>query len=156
MNNNKLDSVVFMWISFGLTLLAVLMMFVPAFIAEGQTYNAISGFFNSESGTYKGAWPAFIGYMLILAGGLATGVLALPTIQPSYGAEKLTLLIASVLEAIGIFLVMMCVVWWCLLNYGNVDYVTHSGYHLHAGSYICGSLSILAILCNIRALFLDR
>ena len=145
---DKLDSVVYMWISFGLIFLATLMMFVPTFVAQSQPYNIVTSF--------EFAWPSFIGYMLILVGGLATGVLALPTVQPSYGGEKLVLLISSVLEVIGVTLVMLAVVWWCLLNYGNADYVTHSGYYLHAGSYITASLSALAIACNVRALILDR
>jgi len=153
---DKLDSVVFMWISFGLVILAVLMMFVPLFVAQGQTYNVVSGCFNSASGAYKGAWPTFVGFMLILVGGLMTGVLALPSIQPSYTGEKLVLVLASVLEVLGATLIMTSLLWWCLLNYDNLDYVTHSGYYLQAGSYIAMIFSVLAVSCNVRALLLDR
>lgn len=156
MKESKFDSVVFMWFSFGLIVLATLMMFVPTFVAEGQTYNAVSGYFNSASGSYQGAWPSFLGYMLVLLGGLMTGILALPMVRPSYTVEKLVLILASILEVVGVVLIMTAVVWWCLINYGNTDYITHSGYNLQAGSYITTVLAFLAVTCNIRALFLDR
>ena len=145
---DRLDSVAYMWISFGLIFLATLMMFVPTFKAEGQTYNIVSSF--------QYCWPSFIGYMLILVGGLMTAVLALPTVQPSYGGEKLILILASVLEFIGAALVMTCVLWFAVLRYGKPEYITHAGSLIHAGSYITPSLSALAICCNCRALWLDK
>ena len=153
MKNNKLDSVVFMWIGFALAILAVLMMFVPVYKIEGQIYNAVNGFFGSY--TEVGSWPTFVGYMLILVGGLLTAYVALPFFEPSYSGEKLLLIIASVLEAVGIALVMCAVVWYCLLN-GQPELITHSGYYPLAGAYITGSLSLLAIACNAYALHLDR
>ena len=152
---DRLDSVVYMWISFGLILIAVLVMFVPLYAAEGQVFSATNngGFFGNA--VHEGAWPSFIGYMLILVGGLATGVLALPMIEPSYQLEKLVLIIASALEFLGVGLVMTSVVWYCILN-GQPELITHSGYYLMAGSYITLSFATLAICCNARAIFLDR
>ena len=145
---DRLDSVVYMWISFGLIFLAVLMMFVPTFQAEGQTYNIVTSF--------EHCWPSFIGYMLILVGGIMTAILALPNVQPSYDGEKLFLIVASALEVVGVALVMTCVLWWSILSYGKPEYITHSGYFIHAGSYITMSLSALAVACNVRALWLDK
>lgn len=152
---DKLDSVVYMWISFGLIVVAVLMMFVPLYTAEGVVFSAThnGGFFGNA--LHEGAWPSFIGYMLILVGGLITGVLALPFVEPSYEGEKLVLVVASILEFIGAALVMTCVVWYCLLN-GQPELITHSGYYIQAGSYITMSFSVLAIACNVRAIILDK
>ena len=151
----KFDSVVYMWISFGLIVVAVLMMFVPLYTAEGVVFSAThnGGFFGNA--LHEGAWPSFIGYMLILVGGIITGVLALPFIQPSYQGEKLVLIAASAIECIGIALVMTCVVWYCLLN-GHPELITHAGYTVHAGSYITTGLTILAVACNTRAILLDK
>ena len=155
MKHDRFDSVVFMWISFALVVIAVLMMFVPLYSAEGQIFSAThnGGFFGNA--LHQGAWPSFIGYMLILVGGIMTAVLGLPMSQPSYEGEKLTLIIASALEFLGIALVMTCVVWYCLIN-GQPELITHSGYTVLAGSYITSGLTVLAILCNVRAILLDK
>jgi len=155
MKHERFDSVVFMWISFALVVIAVLMMFVPLYSIEGQVLSATvnGGFFGNA--LHQGAWPSFIGYMLILAGGIITAILGLPFSQPSYEGEKLILIIASALECLGIALVMTCVVWYCLLN-GQPELITHSGYYVQAGSYITSGLALLAIVCNVRAILLDK
>ena len=153
MKNNRFDSVIMMWISFALAIIAVLMMFVPVYKIEGQVYNAINGFFGST--TENGSWPTFVGYMLILVGALLVGFLALPFFEPSYGAEKLLLIVASILELVGIALVMCAVIWWCLLN-GKAELITHKNYIPLAGAYITGGLSLLSIFSNFYAIKLDK
>ena len=155
MKKSRLDSVACMWISFGLIVVAVLMMFVPLYTIEGQVLSATvnGGFFGNYS--HDGAWPAFLGYMLILGGGLMTAVLAMPFVQPSYFVEKLILIFASALEFIGVALVVTVVVWYCLIN-GQPELITHSGYALHAGGYITAVFTVLAIFYNVKAIVIDK
>lgn len=155
MKNNRLSSVVFMWIGFASAIIATLMMFVPLYSIGGQIHTVIvnGGFFGNVS--ENGAWPTFIGFMLILIGGLLTGFLALPSIQPTYSFEKLLLIISSILEIVGIVLVMCCVIWWCLLN-GQPSLISHYGYYPKAGSYVASGLALVTVACNLYAIKLDK
>lgn len=148
MKESRFDSVFYMWSSFGLAVAATLMMFVPTLVIESQPYNIVSAFEN--------VWPSFIGYMLILLGGIITGVIALPFIQISFKLEKIVLIISTSLYCLGMALVMLCVVWYCLSVYGNADYIYHAGYYVQAGGYITAVLTVLAMCSNVRALLLDR
>ena len=152
---SRFDSVVYMWIAFGITIAATLMMFVPQYMIEGQIMSATvnGGFFGNS--LHEGAWPSFIGYMAILLGGIITGVLALPFVRVSYKMECFILLCASALELIGIALISMAVVWYCFIN-GQPKLITHAGYVLQAGAYIADVLALLAIICNVRAILLDK
>ena len=146
----KLSSVFYMWFGLGLGVLAVLMMFVPfASYDSGTTIAARHLFWGvGQSG---GAWPAFVGYMLILLGALMTGLLALPFIQPTIKAEKIVLISSIALILVGVILVGLITVEYSLLGgtfYSNLDYFL-------AGFYLTIFFSLGAIAMNVIALVLD-
>jgi len=144
----KVSSVVFMWIAFGIGVIAVLMMFTPAVNAGGTNYSATSCFFDSASGLAKGAWTCFVGYMLILAATIVNAVLGLPMVQPSAKTEKIVLISSIAAYVIGIVLVMTVAAVLTSLNNLVMCY-------LQAGSYLAMSFSILCIVCDCVALKLD-
>lgn len=146
----NLSSVFYMWIGLGLGLLSVLMMFVPFAVYDGGTIIAARHMFWSlgESG---GAWPAFVGYMLILVGALMTGVMALPFIQPTIKAEKIVLISSAIAIFVGAILVGLVTVEYPLLGgtfYAHLDY-------FHAGFYLTMIFAIGAIAMDVIALVLD-
>ena len=146
----KLSSVFYMWVGLGLGVLAVLMMLVPFARYDGVSTIAARHMFWSvgESG---GAWPAFMGYMFILAGALMTGVMALPFIQPSIKAEKIVLISSAALIFVGAILVGLISVEYPLL--GGTFY-THLDY-FHVGFYLTMVFSAGAIAMDVVALVLD-
>lgn len=152
----QLSSAVFLWIAFGLGVIAVLMMFVPLASVGGDPLNCTKLFFDQGASIARsrGAWPAFIGFMLILLATLISGLVAFPTFQPSIQLEKALLVISTILFLVGTALEMLVVVWWCLIN-ECPDCITKPGYHLYPGSYIAGVFSIIAAGLNIGALKLD-
>ena len=139
-----------MWVGLGLGVLSVLMMFVPFAVYDGGTIIAARHMFWSlgESG---GAWPAFVGYMLILLGALMMGVMAMPFIQPTIKAEKIVLISSIAAILIGAVLVGLITVEYPLLGgtfYSNLDY-------FHVGFYLTMVFAIGAIVMDVIALVLD-
>ena len=146
----KLSSVFYMGVGLGLGILSVLMMFVPFARYDGNTIIAARHMFwrVGESG---GAWPAFVGYMLILAGALMMGVMALPFIQPTIKAEKIVLISSAAAILLGAILVGLAPVEYQLLGgtfYNNFDY-------FHVGFYLTMVFSLGAIAMDVVALVLD-
>ena len=146
----KLSSVFYMWIGLGLGVLAVLMMFVPFASYDGGTTIAARHLFWSV-GLEGGAWPAFVGYMLILAGAIAMGVVALPFNQLSTTAEKIILISSGAAIFVGATLACLVTVEYPALGgsyYGNFDYFL-------PGFYLTLFLSLGAIAMDVIALILD-
>ena len=146
----NLSSVFYMWVGLGLGVLAVLMMFVPFASYDAGTIIAARHMFWSlgESG---GAWPAFVGYMLILVGALMMGVMAMPFIQPTIKAEKIVLISSAAAILLGAILVGLAPVEYQLLGgtfYNNFDY-------FHVGFYLTMVFSLGAIAMDVVALVLD-
>ena len=146
----NLSSVFYMWVGLGLGVLSVLMMFVPFAVYDGGTVIAARHMFwgLGESG---GAWPAFVGYMLILAGAIMMGVMALPFIQPTITAEKIVLISSGALILIGAILVGLISVEYPLMGgtfYSHLDY-------FHAGFYLTMVFAAGAIAMDVVALVLD-
>ena len=134
--------------------LSLLMMFVPLFKAGGHVYNATDGFFSSGSGVPGsfGAWPAFVGFMLILVSTLATLFISLP-IAISFKTEKIVLIGGAILNVIGTVLIMLILVEWCGFN--NWIYSPGKGAWLYPGAYLASAFALLAAGCNIVALKYD-
>ena len=146
----RLSSVFYMWIGLGLGVLAVFMMFVPFVSYDGGTTLAARHLFWGL-GQSGGAWPAFVGYMLILVGALMTGVMALPFIQPSIKAEKIVLISSAALILVGVILVGLITVEYSLAGgmfYSHVDYFL-------PGFYLTIVFSAGAIAMDVIALVLD-
>ena len=146
----KLSSVFYMWLGLGLGIIAVLMMFIPFACYDGGTVVAARHLFWGE-GTEGGAWPAFVGYMFILVGALAMGVMALPMIQPTIKTEKIVLITSGALILVGLILASLITVEYPLLGgtfYGHLDY-------LHIGFYLTLVFSLGAIAMDVIALVLD-
>ena len=146
----NLSSVFYMWVGLGLGILSVFMMFVPFAVYDGGTVIAARHMFwgLGESG---GAWPAFVGYMLILVGALMMGVMALPFIQPTIKGEKIVLISSAAAILVGAILVGLITVEYPLLGgtfYNNFDY-------FHVGFYLTMVFSLGAIAMDVVALVLD-
>lgn len=149
MKKTQLSSVVFMWITFALGIVGILMMFVPCLYINAVPTAASSIFF--PVGTRGGAWPSFIGYLLIGLGSLLTAFVALPFFQPSRGLEMKLLFTATGLIFVGAILVMLLKVFYAAAN----SWSTYPLYTLLAGPYITMGLSVFAIASNIYAIKLD-
>lgn len=146
----KLSSVFYMIIGLVLGLLAVLMELVPFASYDSGTVVAARHLFWGI-GTEGGAWPAFVGYMLILLGSLMMGFMALPFIQPSIKTEKIVLISAAALILVGLILACLITVEYPSLGgtyYGIFDYFL-------AGFYLTIVFSLGAIAMDIIALRLD-
>lgn len=154
MKKQQISSVAIMWISFALTIISVLVMFVPLMQCQGTVYAAAcnNAFFGNS--IIKGAWPSFIGYMLVLVSSIMVMILALPFFQPSFQAEKCILITATVLDVVGSALIWMIVLFWCAFN-GNLSTMMSGQYFPLAGTYIAGILSLVGAGLNIYALKLD-
>ena len=145
----KLSSVFYMWFGLGFGLLAVFMMFVPiASLSGGYIVSAKELFWGD--GLSGGAWPAFVGYMLILVGALMMGVMALPMIQPSTQTEKIVLISAGAMILIGGVLVGLI---WVFYSANNGFYSYLDGYR--AGYFLTLSFAAIAIAADAMALALD-
>lgn len=145
MKKTQLSSTVFMWITFGLGIVGILMMFVPCVYIDAKPTSATNIFFSV--GNEVGAWPSFIGYMLLVAGTLATGFVALPMFQPSRKLEMILLVSATASIIVGTILVMLMGVFYSSFN-GKFA-------ALLAGPYITLGLSVCSIAANVYAIRLD-
>ena len=144
----KLSSVFYMWVGLGFGLLAVLMMFVPVAQLAGSIVSSKELFFGNE--VYGGAWPSFVGYMMILIGALMMGIMALPMIQPSAQTEKIVLISAGVLLLVGGVLVGLI----------HVLYEANGGFAPYLDNYCAGyflalSFTGIALAMDVIALVLD-
>lgn len=149
MKKTQLSSTVFMWITLGLGIVGILMMFVPCLNINATPRTAASIFFSE--GTRNGVWPTFIGYMFILIGALLTGFVALPMFQPSRQKEMILLFTATGLIVIGTVLVMLIGVFYDLFNNNNPLNI----YTVLAGPYITLGFSVFATASNVMAIKLD-
>ena len=146
----NLSSVFYMWVGLGLGVLSVLMMFIPFASFDGGTIIAARHMFWGI-GQSGGAWPAFVGYMLILVGALMMGVMALPFIQPTIKAEKIVLISSAIAILVGMILVGLITVEYSLLGgtfYSHLDY-------FHVGFYLTMVFGLGAIAMDVIALVLD-
>jgi len=144
----KLSSIWFMWIAFGIGIISMLMMFVPAIHTIGQTQNATGLFFNSASGTIKGAWSGFVGYMLIVVASLGSAVIALPFIQPSIKQERIALISILAAFVVGAVLVFTMVPVYASLN--NL-----ANWEMWAGPYLGGFFALFGAASTFVALKKD-
>lgn len=97
-----LSSVWYMGFAVVFGLIAMFMMFAPNFYFSGKVYSGVETFFPN---IFNGAWPAFLGYMLVTLGFVATGLMALPIVKPSAKVEKVVLIGSIICELVGLFLV---------------------------------------------------
>lgn len=148
---DKISSVVFLWIGAGLAIIAMIMIGVPAIEVDG-TKNSGQIFWDFVP-TFKGVWPMFVGYMLVLVAGLLMAVIAIPTFQPSASVEKIVLIIAGAMLVLGIVLICLFKVVFVAINgwaSGYSDVLS-----LYPGPFIAAGLAFLALGCDITALALD-
>jgi hypothetical protein len=153
----KLSSVFYMWFGFGSAIVSVLAMFLPFLIVNNDIRQATYFFFDGPLGLSLGAWPSFVGFMLILVAGLALGVMALPFLVPSAKLEKIVLISAVALLVVGIVLVSLTGVLYEYLNtavIGNPTDVFIFEYN-QAGYYISLIGAALASASGVVALVLD-
>ena len=147
----KLSSVFYMWVGFGTGLIATLSMFLPYIGRDGGIYRATSFFFNNSFGFEKGAWPSFIGFMLILVAAIGLGVMALPFLQPSAKVEKIVLISVAGCALVGTILAV-------LLKpiYGgfNPD-ISYSLSNYLAGFYFTLIFGLLTVAASVMAIVLD-
>ncbi len=145
----KLSSIFYLWLGFGLSLLTLLMINVPIASYDGGFTLAPKSMFFGD-GYYGGAWLAFVGYMLVLVGGLISMVIALPFVQPTYKLERVLLIVAASLTFVGLILVALITVEYKMANgqYMNLDY-------LHVGWYLSMVFGLGAMAMELIALKLD-
>lgn len=145
----KLSSIFYMWFGFGSAIIAVLAMLFPFINVDGSIKPATYFFFNGPGDTSIGAWPAFVGFMLILLAGLSLGTMAFPFVQPTAKVEKIVLISSFIGLVIGFFLVAFMGVLFALFNSGVVVIVYLFGYYISL-------IGIgLAAIANFIALKLD-
>ena len=147
----KLNSVWFMAFSVIAGLLALLMMFFPLFEDGAHVYNATNGFFDNGNGFVKGAWPTFLGFMLILLTTVSTFVISLPVMKISITTEKIVLIGGAILNLVGLVLIMLITVFWCSFNNLPLSVGT-----LSFGSYLASFFALLAGAFNVIAYSYDK
>ena len=147
----KLSSVFFLWFGFAFGVIAVLAMFLPLCDESGTVTNALPYFFDGIStiGSYKGAWPSFLGYMLTLGGTLLMGIIALSFVHPSAGTEKIVLISAGVMILAGTVLSSLILIFFKTLNPISILGVPHTGFYFNL------FFGIFALGCDVKALSLD-
>lgn len=146
----KLTSIFFMGLATALAVLAVLTMFLPFLEVNGSVVSAASVFWSSGARTIKGAWPSFVGFMLILASAIALLVLSLPFVQPSAKVEKIVLISLLSALTLGFILVALTAVFYSSFNPVEVSHIV-----LYPGYYIFMILTLCSIGSTLRALVLD-
>ena len=150
---DNVSSKVFMWIGFGLAVLAVLMMFVPG-LEHFQVLATKDRFWNVTGATHgfeNGIWPVFVGYMLVLVGALILLVLALPFVNPQGKTELIALLVAAICLLAGAVLIYLTRIFYVTLN-PKIDGMVVTQL---AGPYLGGSFAVLAFACDGVAFYLD-
>ena len=147
----KLSSVFYMWVGFGTGIIATLAMFLPFIARDGGTYRATSFFFNNTFDFEKGAWPSFVGFMLILVAAIALGVMALPFLQPSAKVEKIVLISAAGCALVG---TILAVLLKSLYGAFNPD-IAYSLSNYLAGFYFTLIFGLLTVASTVVAIVLD-
>lgn len=148
----KLSSVFYMWVAFALGVIAVLFLFTPVLLDEYDCYvNATSIFWND--GIHNGAWPAFIGYMLILVGAIASAIIALPIVQPSAKVEKIVLISSIGCMVVGLIAVGLLQVEYSALNDG-IEFELDNLKYLW-GWYVTMGCGVVAVGMDCVALKMD-
>lgn len=150
---DKLNSVVFMWISVTLGTIALLMMFVPALKTLGPVYSSVDIFWGNKTQVSESVYPVFIGYMFILLASLMTMIIALPFVKVSLKFETIVLISACVLFVAGAFIVFFLKPITMHMN-GVIDSMKQY-YVQYPGPYLAGSFSLLAACGTIVALKYD-
>lgn len=146
----KFSSVFYMWFGFGFALAAVLAMFLP-FIKVSGDMKAATYFFFDYDILFKGAWPSFAGFMLMLVSGLTMGVIALPFVSLTSKLEKILLIASAISLALGLVLVGLIGVFYFGFNLDAgliIEYYS-------IGYYLALIFSGFSLATNIIALKLD-
>lgn len=113
----EINSVGLMWIGILCSALAILMMFVPSIsLINGKIYNSSQIFFDSVGKDINGAWPTFVGYMMIVVSLIPVVVIAVPSVNISINVEKIILIGASVVMVVGSVIIMLNQLWFSLIN----------------------------------------
>ena len=150
----KLNSVIFMWIGVFIAIVAVLLMFAPGLVVSARTYSSAVLFWNRPGAAFpNGAWPVFVGYMLILVGALIMGIIALPIVTIQVKAEKICLISAISAIAIGAILIMCIrpILVGCNPNSAALANLIDC----KPAPYIAGVFALLAAGCGGAALAYD-
>ncbi len=145
----KLSSVVFLWIGFGLVVVTMIMIAVPALDFQGVK-NSADIFWDSTG--VKGNWPLFVGYMAIFVAGILMVVTALSFVQPTALVEKIILFTAGALLIVGIVLLSCSKEIFLAING-----LSHMAKYYDAlpGPYIGAGLAGLALVADGFAIALD-
>lgn len=149
----KLSSVFYMWFAFGLGIISVLVMFAPFMTNEYGDVTSANGFFWNDGPT-NGAWPVFVGFMLILVSAIASGVIALPFIQISEKLEKIILISSISAFVVGAIMIGLLPVMYSSLNGAKVGFEL-SDFTLLGGWYVSLITAVAAAVFNVIALKLD-
>jgi hypothetical protein len=145
----KLSSVVFLWIGFGLVLVTMVFIAAPAIEVEFEGVVNSAAIFWRRVPVWVGNWPMFVGYMSILVGGILMGSMALSFVQPSALTEKIILLVAGGLLLLGVILV------FCFKETFFAVNGWESVRDVYWGPYVAASIATLALACDGVALALD-
>lgn len=151
---DKLNSVIFMSIGCVIAIIAVLLMFAPGLEIINGVYSSADFFWNKDGANLSvGAWPIFVGYMLMLVGGLILGAIALPVVKISSKLEKVLLIIAILALLIGSIGIMFIKEIALLMN--SVPSSMYSLYSTCAGPYVAGSFGLVSAICGGISLAFD-
>jgi len=151
--HSKLSSTFYKWFAFGLGIVSVLAMFLPFMTNEDLAVKDAPSFF-WDIGTIKGAWPAFVGFMLILAGSIAIGVLATPFFNFKEKVEKIVLISSLAAMFVGVILVIFLQGMYSGFNGGKTGWQL-SDFTYQAGFYISVFAGVGAIGMGGVAVALD-
>ncbi len=149
------SSVTLMIVSCVFLFLAVIMMFFPNIICHSlprDVYAAFRIFFNNQAQAgFKGAWPVFVGYMLLLACAILTLFMALPFWQYDYKTERILFITLTVCELVGAALIGLINVWLFAMNDIPLEQMI-----MHVGPYAVMALSVVCAAFNIWCIQLDK
>ena len=151
--HSKLSSTFYKWFAFGLGIVSVLAMFLPFMTNEDLAVKDAPSFF-WDIGTIKGAWPSFVGFMLILAGSIAIGVLATPFFNFKEKVEKIVLISSLAAMFVGVILVIFLQGMYSGFNGGKTGWQL-SDFTYQAGFYISVFAGVGAIGMGGVAVALD-
>lgn len=149
----KLNSVMFLWIGFGLAIVTMIMIAIPAIEIPILGIKNSAEIFWDQSPGMKGNWPLFVGYLAILLGGLMMGFTALSFVQPSALVEKIILIAAGVLFVLGIVLLASFKEIYMSMN--DITGTAQKLVDAHPGPYIGAGLAGGALVADAVALALD-
>ncbi len=149
------SSVTLMIVSCVFLFLAVLMMFFPNIICHSlprDVYGAFRLFFNGQAQAgYKGIWPVFVGYMLLLACAILTLFMALPFWHYDYKTERILFITLTAVELFAAVLIGLINVWLLAFNGIPLEQMI-----MHVGPYAVMALSVTCACFNIWCIQLDK